>query len=80
MGGVGEIPDMLKRLKYLIAEGFVVVSVSAFEARDPAVRGMARLSYRAWDSEGGWKTVSETYEVTAAEAEECSVVFFNYLA
>ncbi len=71
---------MLKRLNYLIAEGFVVVSVSAFEARDPATKGIAHLTFRAWDPGGGWNTFVETYEVTAAESEECSVVFFNYLA
>lgn len=71
---------MLKRLNYLIAEGFVVVSVSAFEARDPSTKGIAHLTFRAWDPGGGWNTFVETYEVTAAESEECSVVFFNYLA
>jgi hypothetical protein len=69
---------MLKRLRYLLAEGFEVGCVSCYDA--PAGSGepaRGSLTYVRLNENGARRLVSEEFEVTAKEARRCSKLFMT---
>lgn len=69
---------MLKRLRYLLAEGFEVGSLSCYDApvgsEGPA---QAKLTFVRINENGARRLVSEEFEVTAKEAKRCSKLFMT---
>jgi hypothetical protein len=69
---------MLKRLRYLLAEGFEVGNISCYDA--PAGSdgpGFGSLTFVNVGDNGARRLVSEEFEVTAAEAKRCSKLFLK---
>lgn len=69
---------MLKRLRYLMAEGFEVGNISCYDA--PAGSdgpGRGKLTYVRINEGGERRLLSEEFEVTGREAERCSKVFLK---
>lgn len=69
---------MLKRLRYLLAEGFEVGNISCYDA--PAGSegpGHGMLTFVRIDENGVRRLVSEEFDVTASEAKRCSRLFLK---
>lgn len=69
---------MLKRLRYLLAEGFEVGNITCYDA--PAGSegpGHGALTYVKLNENGARRLVSEDFEVTAKEAKRCSKLFLK---
>jgi len=69
---------MLKRLRYLMVEGFEVGNITCYDA--PAGTegpGRGRLTYVRLNEDGERRLVSEEFAVTASEAERCSRLFLK---
>jgi hypothetical protein len=69
---------MLKRLRYLLDEGFEVGNIACYDA--PAGSdgpGHGTLTYVRSDEHGARRLVSEEFEVTAREAKRCSKLFLK---
>ncbi len=72
------IMKMLKRLRYLLAEGFEVGNIACYDA--PAGSegpGRGTLTYVTINENGVRRLVSEDFEVTGREAQRCSKVFLK---
>ncbi len=69
---------MLRRLRYLLAEGFEVGGMSCYDApagsEGPA---LATLTIVRTSGNGERRLVSEQFEVTAKEAQLCSRLFIT---
>ena len=69
---------MLKRLRYLLAEGFEVGALSGYDA--PAGDegpGHGSLTFVRVGADGTRRLVTEEFEVTAEESERCSRLFLR---
>lgn len=69
---------MLKRLRYLLAEGFEVGNITCYDA--PAGSegpGHGTLTYVKLNENGARRLVSEDFDVTAKEAKRCSKLFLR---
>lgn len=69
---------MLRRLRYLLAEGFEVGNISCYDA--PAGSdgpGHGTLTYVRLNENGARRLVSEDFMVTAKEAKRCSRLFMK---
>ncbi len=69
---------MLKRLRYLLAEGFEVGNVACYDA--PAGSdgpGRGTLTYVRINENGERRLVSEDFAVTESEAKRCSRLFLR---
>jgi hypothetical protein len=69
---------MLKRLRYLLAEGFEVGNIACYDApagSNELARGS--LIYVRLGEKGVRRLVSEDFEVTAKEAKRCSRLFMT---
>jgi hypothetical protein len=69
---------MLKRLRYLLVEGFEVGNIACYDA-PPGSEGPGRgtLTYVRLNESGERRLVSEDFEVTASEAKRCSRLFMK---
>lgn len=69
---------MLRRLRYLLAEGFEVGNISCYDA--PAGSegpGQGTLTYVKLNERGERRLASEDFEISAREAKRCSKVFLR---
>lgn len=67
---------MLTRLRYLLNEGFEVGKISAYDATGRHDQlGQASITFVQVHQDGTRRLVTEDFEVTAEEAEECSREF-----
>jgi len=66
---------MLSRLRYLIAEGFEVASISGYEG---LVQGNAKIMYLRM-SNGRQRLCSEIFDVHSEEMQLCSNLFIAHL-
>lgn len=69
---------MLKRLRYLLAEGFEVGNIACYDA--PAGSegpGYGSLTFVKVGDNGARRLVSEEFEVTTTEAKRCSKLFLK---
>ena len=67
---------MLKRLCYLIAEGFDICSI---QGQDSDGEKNAKILYRLRNHKGEWRLGSEEFRVDARESEACAELFLHYL-
>jgi len=69
---------MLKRLRYLLAEGFEVGNIACYDAPKGSEGPChGTLTYVRLNENGARRLVSEDFEVTAKEAKRCSKVFMK---
>lgn len=69
---------MLRRLRYLLAEGFEVGNISCYDApAESQGPGRGTLTYVRLNENGARRLVSEDFEVTAREAKRCSKLFLK---
>jgi len=69
---------MLRRLRYLLAEGFEVGNISCYDApAETEEPGYGRLTYVIIDDDGRRRLVSEEFDITATEAKHCSRLFMK---
>ena len=66
---------MLARLRYLIAEGFEVSSLSGYD--DVSAKGNAKIVFVRRD--GAVKVCSEIFDVDSDEMQRCSDLFIAHL-
>ena len=68
---------MLARLRYLLAEGFEVASLSGYD--DASGEGNAKILYVERDGAGQRRVRSEIFDVDREEMEHCSRLFLSSL-
>lgn len=69
---------MLARIRYLIAEGFEVASISGYD--DDSGEGNARLMFIELGRQGARRIRSEIFNVESEEMEQCSNLFLEHIA
>lgn len=72
---------MIKRLRYLLAEGFEVGNISGYDA--PAGSdgpGAGSITYVTTKPDGSRRLATEEFQLTAGEAKQCSRLFLRSLA
>ncbi len=70
--------EMLVRLRYLLAEGFEVRSISGYD--DNSGNGNAKLMFVEQSDDGSRRLHSEIFDVDAGEMERCSMLFLASLS
>lgn len=75
---VGNIMKMLARLRYLLAEGFEVASLSGYD--DDSGEGNAKILFVERDKKGAPQVRSEIFNVDYEEMEACSKLFLSKLS
>lgn len=68
---------MLARLRYLLAEGFEVASLSGYD--DDSGEGNAKIVFVERDTAGHRRVRSEVFDVGHEEMELCSRLFLSSL-
>ena len=69
---------MLKRLRYLMAEGFEVGNIACYDALAGSEGpGYGSLTFVKIGENGVRRLVSEEFDVTATEAKRCSKLFLK---
>ncbi|MDD5348685.1 MAG: hypothetical protein PHQ12_00610 [Chthoniobacteraceae bacterium] len=66
---------MLARLRYLLAEGFEVASLSGYD--DASGQGNAKILFLERDENGVPRVRSEIFDVDHDEMEQCSRLFLS---
>lgn len=70
--------NMLRRLRYLLAEGFEVGNIACYDAPAGSEKlGYGSLTYVHVGKNGERRLISEEYEITATEARDCSKLFLR---
>lgn len=67
---------MFKRLCYLVAEGFEIAAIAAYDGEDD---NNARILYRVRNSAGQVRLRSEEFRVDERESTACAQLFMDYL-
>jgi hypothetical protein len=70
--------NMLSRLRYLLAEGFEVASLAAYDGTADVAN--ASILYVVRDEHGERRLRSEIFAVTPEEMKQCSRLFLSALS
>jgi len=68
---------MLNKLRYLLAEGFEVASVSAYDPPEEDKPGTAALTWVETNLNGQRRLRSQQFEITYDEAQEVASLFLH---
>jgi len=69
---------MFRRLKYLYDEGFDVCSIMGYDnIKDSEKPGEGTIFYRVENENGGWRVISERFEVGYDEMSACSSFYVS---